>query len=212
MKQRATLFLTSILIILVSSTTHAAPINVAAGKTVSLHDGAFFTGGWSGGAIVSPDTIVDEIFLPSGNQWDQGAVWWDDTDGIANHITIDLDGTFRIESFIAQVDDNDAYLLEYWNGSSWLTAWDIPNYDQLGWGLLTRPDVNDNSVAYLLPTEIITSALRVSGNLSNGDNLFAVSEIQAYGYNAPEPSMLLLLGSALLGFGLKGKQIRRRKS
>jgi len=128
--------------------------------------------------------------------------WWDDRDGIANHVVIDLSGTFTIESFIIQADDNDAYLLEYWDiaNSAWQTAWDVPT--RYNWGMQTRPNVNDDLARYVLGSTITTDTLRFSGNLSRGDRYFSVSEIQAFGYAAsvPEPAMLVLLGAGFLGF------------
>ncbi|UCF86038.1 MAG: hypothetical protein JSV50_10510, partial [Desulfobacteraceae bacterium] len=62
----------------------AGPItNVALNSNVSLNGGPFLTGGWGGGMIVDPATIVDGIFLPRNTQWDQGALWWDSNDGAA---------------------------------------------------------------------------------------------------------------------------------
>ncbi|MDH5302432.1 MAG: PEP-CTERM sorting domain-containing protein [Gammaproteobacteria bacterium] len=189
------------------TSTHAtASSNVAQGKTVTLTDGTFFTGGWGGGAVVDPMTVVDGVFLPKQTPWDQGAVWWDDHDGVANHIEIDLGGTFVIESFVVQADDNDAYNLEYRDliSGDWILAWAVPNYDDRGWGMLTRPDVNNDATVYTLASSITTDALRISGNMDSGDRYFSVSEVQAYGYAAevPAPAALILFAAGLLGMSL----------
>lgn len=188
---------------------NAAPYNLLQGKPVSL-TGTFFTGGWGSSYVVPGSTVVDGKFLPRSNQWDQGAVWWDDRLSPNNYINIDLGSTYIISSFIVQADDNDSYNLEYWNQltNSWVLAWDIPETG--GWGLQTRPDVNNNTVQYTLPVSISTDALRLFGEPNQGDRLFAVSEIQAFGVGAPLPGFagLLLFASGFVGvigrkFGLK---------
>ena len=82
--------------------------NVALNAKVSLLSD-FFTNGWGNGKIVDKNTIVDGKFLPRGNQWDQGAVWWDCHDGVKRYIRIDLGDVYEIHGFTVQADDNDAY-------------------------------------------------------------------------------------------------------
>lgn len=202
---------TGLLFLGLAGVANATTYNVAEGKSVAL-SGTFFTDGWGGGLVVAADTIVDGIFLPRGNQWDQGAVWWDDTSSSGNTLVIDLGSDFIIESFVVQADDNDGYKLEYWNlmTSSWTTAWDVPNYDVYGAGMQTRPNPADNDERYLImPTSITTNALRFSGNPADGDRLFSVSEIQAYGAPVPEPATMLLFGTGIAG--LVGSRLKRKK-
>ena len=157
-------------------------VNIAEGAPVAL-SGTFFTDGWGGGSVVAPSTVVDGIFLARRTQWDRGPVWWDTHDDGLRYLTIDLEGTYRIESFIVQADDNDSYILSFWNPGlvDWSVAWSVPNYDPLNWGMQTRPNPADDGEKYDLPTPILTDALRFEMNTPDSDNYGAVSEIQAFG-------------------------------
>ena len=59
---------------------------------------------------------------------------------------------------------------------------------------ILNPD--DNTEQYVLPAIITTNALKFEGNMEDGDQNFAVSEIQAFG--TPVPSGVSLFSSALL--------------
>lgn len=195
---------------------NAIPYNVAEGASVSLNGADFFTGGWGAGLTVEAGTVVDGIFFPRSTQWDQGAVWWDSTDGAERYLTIDLGGIFSIESFVVQADDNDAYILSYRDmiSNTWVTAWDIPNLDYIGnenaWGLQTRPNPFDDLERYVLAENIITDALRFEGSLNTADSLFSVSEIQAYGEPVPEPATIALLGLGIAGLAGYRKKFRKQ--
>lgn len=210
------------LLLLAGVAESAVVYNVAQGKTVTLN-GTFFTDGfWGGDVPTDPQeraaTLVDGRFLERGHAWDQGTVWWNSNSagGANNAIVIDLGGLFTIESLVVQADDNPGYLLEYRDSAgAWRTAWDVPDYDTYddhSWGMMTRPDPNDDTARYRLPSAILADALRFRAESPSYDWLFSVSEIQAYGTSAPvpEPSTMLLLGSGLAGLLRFGRKAARR--
>jgi len=166
----------------------SAAVNVALNKTVTLS-------GTTHGAAAS--TLVDGVFRPRGTGWTSGTVYWN---GTSPYVEIDLGGTFQIESFIAQADDNDAYTIKYRdvNTYTWKTAWDVPNYDAYGSGMQTRPNPANDAARYMLSAPITTDMLRFCA--ASGDNSYSVSEIQAYGTSpVPLPAAIYLLGPGLLG-------------
>ena len=191
----------------------AGPLfNVAFNKDVVLDpENGFFVGGWDDGVVSPADSVVDGVFLPEGSQWNQaGSVWWDQNgqNDVGQAIYIELGQKVEIEKLIAQVDNNDSYIVSYRNldTGEWEAVWYINSVN--GWGLLTRPNPNDLNEMYVLSTPIETDALKIEGNLDlDTDKLFAVSEIQAYGSIVPAPGSLLL---AFMGITLAG-YIKHRK-
>ncbi len=176
--KRSAILLITLAFLLLPSLVRAAD-NVALNKPLT-YDGSF-GGGTDGRA-------VDGIFMARGTYWKSGSLWWI---GLSPKVIIDLQGTYVIDSLIVQADDNDAYQVEYWNGSTWQTAWEVPNYDAYGAGLQTRPNPDDNNERYLLPAPIITNKLRFSA--TSGDDSYSVSEIQAFGTPASTTGAAFIL-------------------
>jgi hypothetical protein len=175
-------------------TAQATTINVALDKNVTL-SGVF------GSTSVAEATLTDGLFLTEQTQWNVGSVWWDENSqpSVGNSLIINLGGTCTINSFTAQVDNNDTYRLEYWDltSSSWQTAWDIPSVG--GWGLMTRSQE--------LEKAITTTDLRFYA--TGGDMLYSACEIQALGNTVPEGGCtLVLLGGALSMVGWFGSKNR----
>lgn len=174
--------------------------NIALNASVTLQ-GDFFQGGYPDGWIVQPSTVVDGIFLDQSTYWQQGGVWWHLPTLGGQSIVIDLEASFVISALTVQVDDNDAYQLFYRNCAEdpWRLAWDIPSYNFYEgvdlFGMQNRPDPYSDSARYELPSAIRASQLMIMGT-SDGDTLFSVSEVQAFGH-APEPTSLMLFGASL---------------
>lgn len=191
---------------LVFAISKANAANIALNADVALNGSSFFTNGWGGGLTVPAQTVTDGVFLPTDQQWDQGAVWWDThpvADKLSQYIQINLKGVYNINSLVLQADNNDMYAIYYKNlaDNSWNLAWNASTYGD--WGINTRPE-------YTLTAPIKTNSFKIVGN--NGDEYYSVSEFQANGTPTPEPSSMILGFMGLVGFGLKsfGLKIRNK--
>jgi len=83
-----------------------------------------------------------------------------------------------ITGAIVQADDNDAYMLQYWDSTSgsWQLLYNVPAISY-GYGLRTRPNADQSTYAPVGPVE--TNMLQFSA--VSGDVGDAVSEIQVEG-------------------------------
>ena len=167
----------------------AAADNVALNKTVTA------SGSYSLASGTSLGTIVDGNFVPETTQW-QSNVWWN---GLGTSFTINLNGTFVINSFTIQADDNDTYRVSYWDAgsSSWKTAWDVPSVRS--WGLVTR---DSGALGPSTTTQLLFQA-------TGGDNSYGVSEIQAHGSAVPLPPAFFLLGPGLGGLAMMRRRFKK---
>ena len=139
------------------------------------------------GDVVAADTIVDGVFLPQSQQWDEGAVWWEGGEiqpgswpkAEPRWIVLELDGAHRIESGVVQADNNDSYLLSYRDLTTgdWTRLWEVPSAGPFG--MQTRPDPTNDSQRYAFTAPIDTDALRFEAD--SGDGMYSASEIQVYG-------------------------------
>jgi hypothetical protein len=145
--------------------------------------------------LVSP---VDGLFEPEAQQWNNGSFWWDQDPSVnQSPVTweVQLDQAYTVDRFLVQADDNDSYLLEYWDGAAWQSAYAVP-FD-FSFGLQTR----DSGILGPITTD------RFRFSATAGDNYYAVSEIQAF-QAVPEASTWMMM---IIGFGLVGSVLRRRR-
>lgn len=163
------------------------------GVTVNGVTGVLRAGSpWAGAlAPAALSTLHDGSFLATGTVWTNGTVWWDEMafPTAPNPVTIEfqLSGLFTLERFVVQGDDNEAYHVDWWDGSDWQSAFTAPAVNT--YGMETR----DSGLLAAITTDRLR--LRASG----GDLYYAVSEIQAFtaNQNVPEPGSLALAGAAL---------------
>lgn len=154
---------------------------------------------WGPGSTPSSDNApVDGDFETAGQQWNNGSFWWDqdptvNADPVAYEIF--LDAAYTLNRFVVQADDNDSYLIEWWDGAAWQDAYAVPF--QPSFGLVTR----DSGVIPAITTD------RLRFTATAGDNYYALSELQAFA--VPEPASWALM---IAGFGLSGAALRRRRA
>lgn len=148
---------------------------------------------------------VNGVFETEQHQWNNNSFWWDeynnpDLQGNIVTWTLALDTSFTFDQLSLQADNNDDYLVEYFDGANWQSLWTASAVS--GFGLMTR---NTNI------SPITTSAFRISHAPNGaGDGYYAFSEFQAFGRSAvPEPAGWTMM---IAGFGVVGAAMRRRRA
>jgi hypothetical protein len=149
--------------------------------------------GWEAGSTPSDViALVDGVFAPEMQQWNNGSFWWDETQTVSPfNITIRLARSFTFSSLVIQADNNEDYLVDYWDGNAWVNVFNAPAI--AGFGLMTRTSG---------PLSFTTDRFRLSAR--GGDQFYSISEFQAFGA-VPEPATW---GFMILGFGLIGGTLR----
>ncbi|WP_432736556.1 hypothetical protein [Maridesulfovibrio sp. FT414] len=163
---------------------------VAAASSVNLVDGATVSliGDFSG----SKTTYINDGLVEDGTRWSRNSVWWKGT-GAA--IEISLNGQQIISSISIQADSNDEYRVDYWDSvsGSWQLAFsaEVTKTAENDW--LSGLDLRESASGL----GIVTDRLRIAA--VSGDNLYSVSEVQAFGTPTPVPPAIFVLGCGLGG-------------
>ena len=171
--------------------THWTTISRPSGEGV-LRPGS----GWEVGSTDSDVlSLVDGVFAPESQQWNNGSYWWDETQTVTPFQTyLQLDASYSFNRLVLQADDNDDYLIEYWNGTDWQTAFWAGATG--GYGLTTR---DSGMIPVFTTNQFRFTAL-------NGDQYYAMSEFEAFAAGVPEAGTWALM---ILGFGALGCAMRR---
>ena len=124
------------------------------------------------------------------------------------------------------VDDNDAYQLQSYNGStsSWDALYTAPIVS-VGFGLRTRPSLSDQSEQYVLSSPVTTDAVRIYGGASDdnfcfdgvcGQGGYAVAQVEVFGSPAiegvPEPSTWVMMLAGFAGLGSLSYRASRKST
>jgi len=194
-------------LILVSGTqVWASGFNAALGAPVTLN-GSYPVFSYPGNLCgANPpqgaaSLVTDGAFAPDQACFQGNTVYWQ---GLENTIDVDLQGAFLINGAIVQADDNDTYELQYRDiGGVYHNWYDVPS--ACCFGMTTRPDRTDNTLAQGLPP-VLATGLRFFA--TGGDNFYSVSEVQVFA--TPEPASMVLVGLGLAAAG--GLKWRRRRA
>lgn len=183
-----------------SATPASALVNILPSNTTAItgdpNHGILHDSTWSSGSSASlVFAPINGSAKPDGTQWNNGSYWWDSVvTGASSYWTIVLDKAYDFSQFVIQADDNDSYLLQYWDGSAWQDGVTIDPFGSFG--LQTRPAYNVN---------FTTDQLRFSA--TGGDGYYALGQIQGFVAGIPEPATWAML---LMGFGVIGRSMRQR--
>jgi hypothetical protein len=156
----------------------------------------------SGSYNNSASLLADGTIAAEGTSWTAGTnAWWY---GLEPYFTLDFGSAYNVNSMLVSVDNNDSYQVQYsLNGVTFYDLFAISSgAGNVTWGMDTF-GTSENIFSAVDARYIRIFAI-------GGDNMYAVSEVQAFGRQSdsvPEPATMLLLGLGILG--LAG--IRRMK-
>jgi hypothetical protein len=206
-----------------------ADTNIALGKTVSIvATDPDPSAGFNNGTAANLQNITNGVILPDATAYGSAAaiaqaIEWN---GAGYVFQISLGGAYAVSGLIVDVDDNDAYQLQYYNAStsSWDALYTAP-IASVGFGLRTRPSVSDQSEQYVLSSPVMTDAVRIYGGASDdnfcfdgscGQGGYAVGQVELFGKPAvgavPELSTWAMMLAGFAGLGSLGYRASRKSA
>jgi hypothetical protein len=192
-----------------------APVTIV---TTNQNPGTFVNGTGANLQKITNGTLLPDATPYGSSAATSQAVEWNA--GYVFQIT--LSGLYTISGLRVDADDNDAYSLKYLDSQG---NWD-PLYTTSiasnGSGFRTRPDPLNQTEVVTLSTPITTTAVQISGGLSDdnfcinnicGQGGYGVAQVELFGSPAvsavPESSTWAMM---LLGFAGLGLMAYRRTS
>jgi len=123
------------------------------------------------------DSIVDGVGSPRGSNSYWGLRWFD----LQTVLQIDLGRSVALTGLSLNADADDQFLIEYYDSgaSTWRTLWNVPSYQAIVTGLVSRPDYGytENERFHALGTTIVTDKLRLAA-VSGSNAQFTVNELE----------------------------------
>jgi len=159
----------------------------------------------SGSYFYNVNNLTDGYLPPEYTgwaQWDTNVSWF----GTEPDFTLDFGGIYNLTGILIQVDNNDAYRMQYsLDNSSWAGLFDIP---------ANAGNVDQGMDTFTVLENIFTpvDARYIRAFAIGGDNMYAISEIQAFGTAAnavPEPASMILLAIGLVGLAGVGRKFQK---
>jgi hypothetical protein len=141
--------------------------------------------------------VHDGVFPLPFQAWTDATAYWNGA-GESRSIVFEFDGVYTVKSFVASLDNNDSYAIEFsLDGLAWGSTVDVAASEgAVYWGM----DLFERSVAP-------TSAHYARVYATSGDDMYSVGELQVLAA-VPEPEAYAML---MAGLGLLGAVARRRR-
>jgi hypothetical protein len=157
---------------------------------------------WSGNFSHNASLIINNFTPPQTTSWmNSECVYWN---GTTPYFVVDLGGQYKVQDIVVQVDNNDGYKVDYSaDGGTYSPLITIlSSYGEIQvnpGGMDTMSTISGDPLSIYIPeidfATVTARYLKIYA--TDGDNKYAVSELDAYGSTVPLPGAVWLLGSGL---------------